>query len=42
MEENKNVGVYGGLAWRTGNMSFEVEGKYKSDFAVDALISFAF
>lgn len=42
IEENKNVGVYGGLALRTGNMSFEVEGKYKSDFAVDALISFAF
>ena len=42
IEENNNVGVYGGLVWRTGNMSFEVEGKYKSDFAVDALISFAF
>jgi hypothetical protein len=42
MDENRNVGVYGGLAWRSGNMSFEVEGKYKSDFSVGGFVSVVF
>ena len=42
MEENRNVGVFGGLAWRTGNISLEIEGKYKSDFSVGGLFSYVF
>ena len=26
IDENHNLGVFGGLAWRTGNLSLEVEG----------------
>ena len=42
IEEDRNVGAFGGLAWRTENLSFEVEGKYRSDFTIGGLFSFVF
>ena len=42
IEEDRNFGAFGGLAWRTENLSFEVEGKYRSDFTVGGLFSFVF
>ena len=42
IDENHNLGVYGGLAWRTGNISLEFEGKYKSDLSVGGFVSFVF
>lgn len=42
IDENHNLGAYGGLAWRTENMSFELEGKYKSDLSVGGFVSFVF
>ena len=42
MDEDRNVGVFGGLAWRTGNLSFEIEGKYKSDYSAGGFFSYVF
>lgn len=42
IDENHNLGAYGGLAWRTENISFELEGKYKSDLSVGGFVSFVF
>jgi hypothetical protein len=38
--EDRDVGVFGGVVIRSKNVSVEVEGKYKSDFSVGALVSF--
>lgn len=42
LDENNNVGGYGGVAWRHGQWSLEVEGKYRSDFSAGGFVSFAF
>jgi hypothetical protein len=40
IEEDHIAGGFGGLAFRTGSFSIEIEAKYKSDISVGGLITF--
>ncbi len=42
IDEDHNVGVFGGVALRSGNFSVEIEAKYRSDFSAGALVTFTF
>lgn len=42
IDEDRNVGVFGGAAWRSRNVSFEIEAKFKSDLSFGALLTFVF
>ena len=42
LDEDHNVGAFGGVALRFDNISVEIEAKYRSDFSAGALVTFAF
>jgi len=42
LDEDRNLGAVGGIAFRSDRISFEVEAKYRSDFSVGAFASFVF
>ena len=42
LDEDHNVGAFGGVALRFDNISVEIEAKYRSDFSAGALVSFTF
>jgi len=42
LDEDNNVGAFGGIVFRSANVSFEIEAKYRSDLSAGALVTFAF
>ncbi len=42
LEEDNNLGGFGGFRWSAGNVSFEAEAQYKSDLSAGGLISVQF
>lgn len=42
VEEDNNVGAFGGVAFRINNFSIEAEAQYKSDLSASVFASFAF
>jgi len=42
LDEDHNVGAFGGVALRFDNISVEIEAKYRSDFSAGALVTFTF
>ncbi|MDT8440884.1 MAG: hypothetical protein RQ723_04400 [Desulfuromonadales bacterium] len=42
IDEDHNVGVFGGVVLRLDNVSLELEAKYKSDISAGALLTFTF
>jgi len=42
LDEDNNLGAFGGVALRFNNLSIELEAKYRSDISAGALVTFAF
>jgi hypothetical protein len=42
LDEDNNLGAFGGAALRFNNFSIELEAKYRSDLSAGALVTFAF
>ena len=42
LDEDNNLGAFGGVALRFNNISIELEAKYRSDLSAGALVTLAF